>query len=126
MKTVNRKSRGIFIVLLLVATLLLSACNLTRQNSSSLDPNAVEQTLKAWHKSRYSFVKMYGIYKEGSDSAVAYYQIIDKDNNKCRDARASIKYFMQKGWFIVRVELNYNVEMEWWDGVFEKVEPKKL
>lgn len=121
----NIKSTGIFIVLLLVATLLLSACNLAKQSSSSLDPNAVEQTLKAWHKSRYSFVKMYGICQEGSDSAVAYYQVMDKGQNRNRDARASIKYFMQKGWFIVRVELNYNVEMEWWDGVFEKVESKK-
>lgn len=86
-----------------------------------LDLLAVEQTLKAWFTNN-PFVKMYGINQDSETSATAHFVINRK--GKERDARANMLYFIDKGWFIIRIESGWGSGRNWWSGVYEKVERK--
>lgn len=86
-----------------------------------MDPVAVEQTLNVW--SQKSFVKMHGIHQVNESRATAYFVL--KMKGKETDAYATILYFLEKGWFITRIDYGYDIERGWWHGVFEKIERKK-
>ena len=106
--------------LLLVVAILFCFIGVSEAGQEKLDPIAVEQTLKAWF-TKYPFVKMIGVNQISETSATAY--CVVSQRSKQYGVSANIQYLIDKGWFIIRVDLtNGNAS---WTDVFQKIERKE-
>ena len=113
----NRSFQILFFIALLFC--IIGECE---AGQTKLDAVAVEQSLKAWF-TKNPFVKMHGIHRGSETSATAYFVI--QTNGKEKDTRAHMLYFIDKGWFIIRIEYGHRLNTAGWYDVFEKIERKK-